>query len=311
MDIRVGFSQTQTVEVYFKVSEVMIKSEMLRSFAAVAEAGNLADAAEKLGRSPSAVSMTIKQLQDQLAEPLFASDRKNQLTAFGVFVLEQAQAEMAQHDQTRRAISGFARHGSMMIRIAAVPSVAGGILPRAINAFLKDRPKLRIEIRDMESAAIVKGVHDGQFDIGIATAPDSVLRDGRQPLCTDPFGIICAAGHVLGRLTGPVDWDVLQGHDILMNPLAVTLRAPKLRAVTQDARVTAHNTLSLLSLVQEGTGVTVLPKLVTQMAWRPVHFLPVTDPEAMRKIDILQSPSGYRSDILQDLCAEIHAAVAA
>tara|TARA_R110002051_G_scaffold239372_1_gene299986 strand:+ start:1209 stop:2108 length:900 start_codon:yes stop_codon:yes gene_type:complete len=285
-----------------------IKSEMLRSFAAVAEAGNLVDAAARLGRTPSAVSMTIKQLQDQLAEPLFASDRKNQLTAFGVFVLEQAQTEIAQHDQTRRAISGFASYGSDLIQIAAVPSVAGGILPRAISTFLHKHPKVRIEIRDMESAAIVRGVHEGAFDIGIATAPDSMLARARQTLCTDPFGIICARDHPLAQMTGPVTWSILRGETFIMNPLAATVTDPTFLALTKQSRLTAHNTLSLLSLVQAGAGVTVLPKLVTHMAWQPVHFLPVQDLTAQRKIDILHAPAAQITPLIHDLCADIHAA---
>tara|TARA_R110002072_G_scaffold125375_3_gene261313 strand:- start:2661 stop:3560 length:900 start_codon:yes stop_codon:yes gene_type:complete len=288
-----------------------IKSDMLRSFAAVAEAGNLADAAAKLGRTPSAVSMTIKRLQDQLAAPLFASDRKNQLTAFGVFVLEQAQTEIAQHDQTRRAISGFASYGSDLIRIAVVPSVAGGILPRAISSFLHKYPKVRIEIRDMDSAAIVKGVHEATFDIGIATAPDSMLARARQTLCSDPFGIICAPDHPLAQMTGPVAWSVLHGETFIMNPLAATLTDPVFLALTRQARLTAHNTLSLLSLVQAGAGVTVLPELVTHMAWQPVHFLPVQDRSAQRKIDILHAPAVQMTPLIDDLCADIQAAAGA
>ena len=48
-----------------------IKIEMLRCFVAVAEHGNLNDAANRLGRTPSAVSMSLKQLTDHLGAPLF------------------------------------------------------------------------------------------------------------------------------------------------------------------------------------------------------------------------------------------------
>ena len=46
----------------------MIKIEMLRCFSAVARSGNLADAAARLGRTQSAVSMTLKQLEDAFPE---------------------------------------------------------------------------------------------------------------------------------------------------------------------------------------------------------------------------------------------------
>ena len=47
-----------------------LKLEMLRTFVAVAHAGELAKAARALGRTPSAVSMTLKQVQDELEAQL-------------------------------------------------------------------------------------------------------------------------------------------------------------------------------------------------------------------------------------------------
>ena len=56
---------------------------MLRCFATVARSGNLADAGDKLGRTPSAVSMMLKQFEEHLGAPLFESERKSKLTALG------------------------------------------------------------------------------------------------------------------------------------------------------------------------------------------------------------------------------------
>ena len=71
-----------------------IKIEMLRNFVAVAELGNLNDAAERLGRTASAVSMSLKQLEDHLGAPLFETDRKNRLTALGQFTFAEGRREV-------------------------------------------------------------------------------------------------------------------------------------------------------------------------------------------------------------------------
>ena len=78
---------------------------------AVAETGSLAAAGARLGRSPSAVSMMVKQLQDSLGAPLFTSDRKSQLSPLGRFVLDQAKSEIAHLEATNRAIAKFAATG--------------------------------------------------------------------------------------------------------------------------------------------------------------------------------------------------------
>src|SRR6056297_1748961 len=59
----------------------MIGITALRTFVHVAECGTIRDAAERLFRTPSAVSMTLTQLERDLGAPLFQSDRKNRLTA--------------------------------------------------------------------------------------------------------------------------------------------------------------------------------------------------------------------------------------
>ena len=106
---------------------------MLRCFVTVARTGTLGDAAAILGRTPSALSMTLKQLEAQLGEPLFETERKSKLTALGAFVFDQAERELKQFDATVAAISEFATSKQGRVRVAAVPSVAGTILPMAIS----------------------------------------------------------------------------------------------------------------------------------------------------------------------------------
>ena len=288
---------------------MMIKHEMLRHFVALAETGSLVAAADKVGRSPSAISMSVKHLQDSLGAPLFASDRKAQLSALGIFVLEQAKAELAHFSAMERAITRFAATGGGLIRVAAVPSVAGAVMPAAIKAFVALFPDVQIDLRDMESGAVVQGLQNGAFDIGIATAPAAILREGRQPLCKDPYGIMCAADHPLAALIGPVGWEVLRDHVVIAYPLASTLCETAARSM--QATLTAHNTLSLLALVQSGVGVTVSPRMVTQLAWAPVAFLGLKDQSAYRQIDIMLPPKSTPSVATTAFIACLHTALPA
>lgn len=66
----------------------MVELEMLRTFVALAEAGNISDAAKRLFRTASAISMTLKQLEQEVGGELFETDRKNRLTPLGAFMLE-------------------------------------------------------------------------------------------------------------------------------------------------------------------------------------------------------------------------------
>ena len=86
-----------------------IKIDMLRCFQAVAGQGSLAAAATALGRTPSAVSMMLKQFEDHIGAPLFETTRKARLTPLGALILAEAQRELGHFDRTIQAIEGLSQ----------------------------------------------------------------------------------------------------------------------------------------------------------------------------------------------------------
>ena len=283
----------------------MIKLDMLRYFVAVAETGSLAAGAARVGRSVSAVSMTLKQLQDIVGAPLFVSDRKAQLTVLGAYTLDQARAALAHFDQTQRAIMRFAQTGGGLIRMACVPSVAGVILPAVLRAFHDIHPDVQVDLRDMESVAVIQGVLDGAFDVGIASAPQGILKSSRVHLCDDPFGVICHRDHPLAHRKGGVTWADVRDLDLIANPLTAGLGIGDVYDGPHVTKLSAHNTLSLLSMVQEGLGAAILPRLVSHLAWGDVCFVPINDSRAHRRIDVFTSDQQAKSSVIAGLVAII------
>ena len=269
----------------------MMKHDMLRHFVAVAETGSLAAGAARVGRSASAVSMMLKQFQDTIGAPLFATDRKTQLTPLGRFTLDQARAELAHFDRMQRAIVRFARTGGGVIRVASIPSVAGVIMPDAIAAFRAAHPNVELDVRDMESAAVIKGMQDGVFDLGIAYAPDAILKGHRTPLFEDRFGIICAPDHPLAVRSDGVYLRDLAGTEIITNHLAEELGLTGQGADIISGPLVVHNTLSLLALVQGGVGIAILPEFASRMAWKSVVFVPLLDTGVARTISMFEAPN--------------------
>lgn len=102
----------------------MLKLETLRVFVNVAEVGNIREAAERMGRTPSAVSMSLAQIEDQIGARLFESDRKNKLTALGKFVLETARPQIEGYDRTVGMIHAFANNRIGHLTLASIPSVS-------------------------------------------------------------------------------------------------------------------------------------------------------------------------------------------
>ena len=131
-----------------------MKLEQLRVFVAVAEAGELADAGIRIGRTPAAVSMTLKQIESDIGGALFEGERKGRLTPLGAFLLAQARRALAEYDQVVLNMRQYVTGAHGLVRIAAVPSAATRLIPLAIETLRAKHPGVRIDVRDIDSAAV-------------------------------------------------------------------------------------------------------------------------------------------------------------
>ncbi|MFY0614280.1 MAG: LysR family transcriptional regulator [Hyphomicrobiaceae bacterium] len=278
---------------------MQFKIDMLRCFATVAASGNLTDAADKLGRTPSAVSMMLKQFENQLGGQLFETDRKSKLTALGSFVLQESQRELEHFERTIRAIESFARSEAGFVRVAAVPSVAVAILPRVVDNFLKDSPGVSIDIRDMDSNSVLRELRRERVDLGIATDLGSGPEIESDELFSDVFGLVCRADHPLASVDRPLTWDAISAHTFIGNGLCEHIAHPEFQQILNDAKLMVHNTTSLLAMVRVGVGVTVLPRLVIHRSERELNFLPLADKSARRRIEILRRANNSLSPATQ------------
>ena len=264
----------------------MIKTEMFRAFAEVARAGSLVDGARALGRTPSAVSMTLKSLEEHLGQPLFETDRKNRLTPLGAFVLDMAERELAHYARTVKAVEDFAGARSGEVRIAAVPSYAGAELPAVALAFLGRHPKVRLDIHDLDSASILRELERERVDLGIVSDAREHPDLRRIYLGSDAFGLITRADDPL-REQKRVTWDEISTVSLITNPLCERIDVPNLRDAISAARLRVHNTTTLIGMVRAGLGVTVLPELVTRNAAPGLAFTRLEEPVIWRELHLL------------------------
>lgn len=287
----------------------MIKLEYLRAFVAVAQTRGLSEAAERLGRTPSAVSMTLKQIEETLGGALFEGERKARLTPLGAYTMEHALRAIAEHDAATTAIERFARGDEGEVRIAAVPSVATQLLPTAVSQLRKRKPNIRINLRDTDSTTVVQSLEQKLVDIGIAT-PSTVSRSLTEtPLLEDPFALICREDHALVQLGRPVAWQDIDVTEFIANGLCASVPAPELAELVRNAPLMVHNVSSLFAFITEGFGVTLLPALAVsekQLGLRAVPLSP--DARASRHLVTMVRPNETLTPAAEALLTEIHAA---
>ena len=149
--------------------------EALRVFFTAADASNFREAAVRLSVSPQVVTRAVRELEEELGEPLFhRSTRGVQLTDFGRQLAQRARAAVGGvdalfHRTNRRALSQHAG----TVRVTA-PNVFGRrLIPQALAPMLAAHPGLVLDLRLSESHA---DVVDEQIDVGVRAGP---IRDAR------------------------------------------------------------------------------------------------------------------------------------
>jgi DNA-binding transcriptional LysR family regulator len=255
----------------------------MRSFVAVVEAGGVRAAADQIGRTSSAVSMTLKQLEDDIGAPLFEGDRKSNLTDIGRAVLEEARAVIAHYDRACAAITTFAGDFVGRCDVASVPSVAVTLLPRAISRVRDSSLPFDIHVRDIDSSAILEAVENGAVEIGFC-----VLARKREvafsPLFREPLDLVCPADHPLIRSKRALTWASLADESLILNGSAAALGMPEIERLAARSKLVASNVNSNLAMVEAGLGVTILPRLCRWKCGYAVRFLPLADARVNRTV---------------------------
>ncbi len=274
-----------------------IKIETLRCFCTVAQTGNLIEAADRLGRTQSAVSMSLKQFEDHLGKKLFEGERKNRLSPLGKQVFELSLKQVRQFDQTVLDIEAAvdAEHG--LLRIVSVPSVAAIVFPKVLQHMARTYPGVKVELRDTDTAQVLDALAEGKADIGIASGYHALNGVTALPLFEDRFGLVSAVDHPLMTRATPLVIDDILSVPFIRNALCDLIQSPRLHEVIGQADITIHNTHSLITMVRTGGWVTVLPQTVADFIPEATAFRLIEDLPENRQVYLYVSERSRFPDL--------------
>jgi len=141
--------------------------DVLRTLAVAMDVGGFARAAERLGRSQSAVSLQMRRLEDRVGRPLFRRrGRLLGLTEAGEVVLGYARRILALNDEAVAAARGIAIEGS--VRFGVPQDFGDSWLPGVLARFGRAHPQVHIEARVDRSTSLVERVIHGGLDLALA-----------------------------------------------------------------------------------------------------------------------------------------------
>jgi len=140
----------------------------LRYFIAVAEEQNVTRAAARLHVSQPPLSRQIRDLEDELGVALFNHGAKAvRLTEVGRVFLVEARAALQRVDDAVQLTKAVASGKRGEIHVGYAPSLAVELLPRALKLFQEANPGVRVQLHDLSTQEMLRGLRDGKLHVAL------------------------------------------------------------------------------------------------------------------------------------------------
>ncbi|MEK8052818.1 LysR family transcriptional regulator [Ideonella sp. DXS22W] len=197
--------------------DALLLSMPMRYFAAVADAGSVSRAAQRLHVAGSAVSRQITALEDSLGVRLFQrAQRGMRLTEAGDRLAAHLRVLCTDAAHTLGAVRGLHDEAERSVRIACTEGFAAGLLPQALAEFRARQPQARLEIHVCPPDEVLPRLQRREADLGLLYATRR-MKDAHTWLDRPvPAVALMRAGHPLAgrktlRVAEAAGWPVLLG----------------------------------------------------------------------------------------------------
>lgn len=172
----------------------------LQTFVAAVDLGGFGKAAQRLHRTPGAISQQLKSLEDKVGQPLFRkAGRQQELTDAGELLLGFARRLLLLHDETLIALRGM--HLDGQVRFGMPQDFADTGLPQTLAQFSRAHPAVRIDITIDRSNLLLEQIQGGGQDLVLVFADSgAAAAAGAKPLAQLPIQWLAAPG--FKRLAG-------------------------------------------------------------------------------------------------------------
>lgn len=239
----------------------------LRYFVAVAEEQNVTRAAARLHVSQPPLSRQIRALEDELGIALFEHGAKSiRLTDAGRVFLVEANAVIRRAEEAVQAVKAVAAGQRGEIQVGYAPSLTVEILPRGLRRFQEAHPGVRVQLHDLSTEAMLRGLRDGDLHVGLLIRPSAKALVGLRFEELRRYAVCVALhpAHPLARLRRVALKDLVQErligyardeypeyHDWVAGLFAGTSDPPRISEEHDSAT-------SLIAAVEAGRGIALV-----------------------------------------------------
>ena len=275
----------------------------LRAFLALHRYGTVVAAAEKVHLSQAAVSVQLKNMEEELGVALFTRTKRSlEFTAAGHQLVRLAEQLISTYEQMKALGNSSSVAGVMSLGV--INSALGGVLPRLLRKMTLENPNLEVKIVAGISGDLVALVNSGSLDAAIVTQPPKQFPTNLavHHLYSEPFVLITPGDmeyvDVTRTLSSTAPY-IAFDRSTWAGQLIDEFRA-KRGALTRPS-MELNSLDAIAAVVSQGLGFSIVP-LIRGAAWHRSPTLRIVRlPNFDRPVSLVERKTHLRSSLTATL----------
>ncbi len=258
----------------------------LRYFCAVAEHGSFTAAARQLNVSQSGVSGQVRDLEKEIGLNLFRrKPREVTLTPEGSIFFREAREILIRADRAVEVAVRSSQDLSGSLTVGLCGPVTAAFLPKLIREFRKQFPGVTLALRELVPSAQIEALLNGHIDVAFSRgiSPQSKSSVSHELLVREPLIIALQKGHplageqtILLKRLAPERLILYcrEGAPEVFDAIVAMCKRAKFSPRIVN---TPRSWQSILTMVEAGEGIAIVPSCVRYLRSNDVIFRPLTD----------------------------------
>lgn len=254
---------------------------------------NFRIASEKCSVTQPTLSAAILEVEKIMGLPILDRSQRKKIvfTSFGLEFVTTIKRMMPHVDDIMERAARMSKPLFGTLRIGLIPTIAPYMLPDILPHLQEDFPNMDFNLTEAMSADLIDKLNNGEIDLAIMAFPYETPTLNQEIFYEEPF--YCAAKEGTYKKNQELIFDDLEDQKLLLLEDGHCLRDHALAACNLQTRKSekALNATSLLTLIQmvgQGYGITLLPEMATNHGILPknVTLHRFKNPQPTRKIGV-------------------------
>jgi len=241
-----------------------VDSSRLEHLLKVIECGSITKASEELGYTQSGISHMVKALEKEFGFPLFARGRSGVEPTEDCKRIIPAIRQIVRWNEQLGQLTADIRGLTVgTVRVGTFTSVSVHWLPKILKRFQTQHPQVKIDLVEGGDQSLAHGLENGLVDVAFGRRPETLAADW-VPLFPDQLMAVLPLGAWSGQ-----SFPIAQFHKapFIALPEHFDQEVQQIfrdKNIEPEIRFSSTDDYTIVSLVEQGLGYSILPQLVLQ-----------------------------------------------